>query len=77
MQRTLTHTEHDISDGEVNSPPWDGNASHDMSNAPTGPVTHSKSKGQNLTAKDFVIMSQGINWSPDSWKNVYNWFERS
>ena len=59
---TLAYTEHnDASDDEVSSTQCDGNAAYDMSNAPTGQVTHSMSKGQNLTAKCFAIMSQGVN----------------
>ena len=56
---SVTQTEHD---DEISSTPWDGNAAEYMSNASAGPVTCSKSKGQNLFAKCFVIMSQGVNW---------------
>ena len=57
------HTEHDdVSYDDVSSTPWDGNAEDDISNAPTGPVTHSESKGQNIISKGFVIMSQGVDW---------------
>ena len=75
---TLTHTEHDnVSNDEVNSTQLDGNAADDMSSVPTGPVIHSKSKGQNLTVECFVIMSQGVNWLTDSWKNDCSWSGRS
>ena len=58
-KESLIYTEHeDVSDNEVSSTPWDGNAIDD---APTGPAAHSKIKGQNLTAKGFVIMTQGVN----------------
>ena len=36
---TSTHTEHDVSDDEASSTPWNGNAADDTSNAPTGPAT--------------------------------------
>ena len=66
-----SYNKHDeFSEAEVSSSPWDRNAAYDMSNVPTGPVTHSKSKGQNLTAEGFVIMSEGVNWLMDGWKNV-------
>ena len=62
---TLALSKHDdVSDDEVSSILWDGNTVDDMSNGPTGPVTCSKSKGQNLTAKCFVILSQGANCLP-------------
>ena len=54
MQKVSTHTEHDsVSDDEVNSTPQDGKAEGDVRNTPTCHITHSKSKGQNLTAKGF------------------------
>ena len=41
---SLAHTEHDvISDDEVSSTPWDGNAVDGISNVPIGSVTYSKS----------------------------------
>ena len=77
-KRTLTLSKHDdVSDDELSSTPLDGNAADNMSNAPAGSVTCSNSKGWNLTAKGFVIMSQGVNWLTDSWKNVSDWFGRS
>ena len=66
---SLIHTAHDdVSTDEVSSDPWDGNAADDLSNAPTGPVAHNKSKGQNLTAKGFVIMSQDVQGLTNGWK---------
>ena len=62
IKGSLTHTVHDdFYDGEVSSNQLDGNAVNAVSNAPTESVTHSKSKGQNLTAKSFVTMSHGVN----------------
>ena len=73
----MTHTEHDdVSDDKVSSTPCEENAADDMSNASSGPVTHSKSRGEALTAKGFVIMVQDVNWLTDSWKNVSSWFGR-
>ena len=78
MQRIFMHTENDdISDDEFSSLPWDGNAAGDVSNAPTGPFTHSKHICHKLTAKGFVIMFQGINWLINGWKNVSSWLGRS
>ena len=75
---SLTLTKHDsVSDDELSSNTWDGNAADDMSNAPTGPVTHSKSKHQNLTAEDFIIMSYGVSWLTNGWKNVSTCLGRS
>ena len=68
---SLTHIEDaDVSDNNVSSTPWDGNDADTVSNASTGPITCSKSKGQNLTAERFFIISYGVSWLTDSWKNV-------
>ena len=73
-----THNEHyDVSDDEVSNTPWDGNAADYMSNVSTGPVTCSMSKGQNITVKGFVIMSQSVYWLTNGWKNVVSWLGRS
>ena len=66
---SLTHSKHDDDSVDKGSgSPWYGNAANDMSNAPAGPVTSSKSKGHSLTAKDFINTSQGVNWLTNSWK---------
>ena len=69
LKGSITHAKHDdVSDDEFISTPWDGNASDDMCNAPTGPVTHRRSKGQNVVAKGFVIMLQGVSWLTNGWR---------
>ena len=46
---------------KLSGTPWEGNAMDNESNAPTGPVTPSRSKDQNSTLKGFIIMSQSVN----------------